>query len=419
MSKKTYIFGGLLLIMGVVVGALVGRQFGEWRPSDDGLSSEREIAYWVAPMDPEFRRDGPGVSPMGMSLVPVYADETGGGNTYEGVKIDPRVVANIGVKTAPVIRATKSSVIRTVASVAFNEKDTVHVHVRASGWIEKLHVRARGEAVSAGDPLFDVYSPELNTAQAEYLQAVSSDRKGLVRSARERLIGLGLSQSDIEQLEKSNIALSTMTVRAPIKGVVTVLNVSEQARITADKPALTLVDLDTVWLIADVFELDIPYVTRGALVKIYDVNTNAQVAVSTVDYSYPDLNMQTHTNPVRVVLDNTGDLFRPGQFFKVDIERAPIENALFVPSSAIIRLGDGNRVILAEGNGRFRPAAVIISETVGEFTQITGGLTEGETVVVGGQFLIDSESSFQGASVRLIAAEAAPVTKMPEMGSNQ
>ena len=419
MNKKSLLFGGILLIAGAAVGFLVSGQFHAPVPSNDEVSSDREIAYWVAPMDPNFRRDAPGLSPMGMTLVPVYADDAGDREAYEGVEIDPRIVANMGVETAPVVRATKSPTIRTVASVAFNEKDTVHVHVRASGWIEKLHVRASGEAVEAGDPLFDVYSPELNTAQAEYLQAVTSGRGGLVRSAQERLIGLGLSRSDIEQLRQSSTAEPTMTVRAPIKGVVTVLNVSEQARITADKPALTLVDLDTVWLIADVFELDAQHVWRGATVNVYDVNTQERVASSTVDYSYPDLNMQTRTNPVRIVLANADNRFRPGQFFKVEIERAPIENALFVPSNAVIRLGHANRVILAEGNGRFRPAAVTIGEVVGEFTQITAGLSEGEAVVVGGQFLIDSESSFQGASVRLTTAETVSETEMSGMGSKQ
>jgi len=416
MNKKTYIFVGLLLIVGIVIGALASKQFNAQMLDGDAESSGRKVAYWVAPMDPNFRRDTPGSSPMGMALVPVYADEAGDANVYEGVEIDPRIVANIGVKTAQVVRDTKAPVIRTVAHAIYNEKDTSHVHVRASGWIEKLHVRATGEAVEVGTPLFDVYSPELNTAQAEYLQAVSSSRAGLVRSAQERLIGLGLSLTDVEELKNSNVTTSTMTVRAPIKGVVTALNVSDQARITTESPALTLVDLDTVWLIADVFEMDIPHVKRGTSVSIYDVNTNTQVASSTIDYVYPDLNMQTRTNPMRIVLDNANKRFRPGQFFKVDIERAPIENALFVPANAIIRLGHGNRVILSEGNGQFRPAAVTVGETVGEFTQVLDGLAEGETVVVGSQFLIDSESSFQGASVRLTSDEATLETETFGMG---
>ncbi len=405
MNKKMIIAGSLLVIGGVTVGSFLPTFFRQGETGNSNNPAEREIAYWVAPMDPNFRRDTPGQSPMGMDLVPVYTDEAGGQAAYDGVEIDPRIVANIGVETASVIRDTKAPTIRTVAHIAYNEKATSHVHVRANGWVEKLYVRAVGEAVEAGDPLFDVYSPELNTAQAEFLQAVSSARPGLMRSAEERLIGLGLSRNDIAEIHSSKVARPTMTVRAPIKGVVTVLNVSDQSRIMLEKPTLTLVDLDTVWLLADTFEIDVPHVQAGATVRVFDVNTEEQVAESNVEYIYPDLNMQTRTNPVRVLLKNENNRFKPGQFFKVDIERERIEDALFVPSTAIIRLGDGNRVILAEGNGRFRPAEVMIGEAVGEYTQIMAGLLEGETVVVGSQFLIDSESSFQGAQVRLTTEE--------------
>ncbi|UTW54658.1 efflux RND transporter periplasmic adaptor subunit [Kordiimonas sp. SCSIO 12610] len=405
MSKKAIIVGSLLLLVGLTIGSILPSLFSSESLSGSNNSGEREIAYWVAPMDPNFRRDAPGKSPMGMDLVPVYADEAGGQAAYDGVEIDPRIVANIGVETASVIRDTKAPTIRTVAHVAYNEKATAHVHVRANGWIEKLHVRAVGESVKAGDPLFDVYSPELNTAQAEFLQAVSSGRGGLVRSAEERLIGLGLSRDDIAKIRSSKATQSTMTVRAPIKGVITALNVSDQARVMLDRPTLTLVDLDTVWLLADAFEVDVPHIREGAAVRVFDVNTEERVASSNVDYIYPDLNMQTRTNPVRVLLDNKNNRFKPGQFFKVDIERKRIENALFVPSTAVIRLGDGNRVILAEGGGRFRPAEVMIGETVDEYTQIVAGLNEGETVVIGSQFLIDSESSFTGARTRLTTEE--------------
>ena len=407
MSKKTSIIGGLLLLIGFITGGFLSTVFNSESGQVSSNSGEREIAYWVAPMDPNFRRDVPGQSPMGMDLIPVYADEVGGQTPYEGVEIDPRIIANIGVETAPVIRDTKAPIIRTVAHITYNEKATTHVHVRANGWVEKLHVRAVGESVKAGDPLFDVYSPELNTAQAEYLQAVSSGRQGLVRSAEERLIGLGLSLDDIAEIRSLNVPRPTMTVRAPMQGVITTLNVSDQARIMLDRPTLTLVNLDTVWLLADAFEIDIPHIHEGATVRVYDVNTEERVATSTVDYIYPDLSMQTRTNPVRVLLENEDNRFKPGQFFKVDIERKRIEEALFVPSSAVIKLGDGNRVILAEGEGRFRPAEVMIGETVGKYTQIIAGLDEGETVVVGGQFLIDSESSFAGARVRLATKEPA------------
>lgn len=416
MNKKTLISGGLLLIIGIALGTLITGFWGGSSPSGGSSSSEREIAYWVAPMDPNFRRDTAGKSPMGMDLVPVYADEAGAASAYDGVEIDPRIVANIGVETATVARETRSPTVRTVAHVAYNEKDTAPVHVRADGWIEKLHVRATGEAVEAGDPLFDVYSPELNTAQAEYLQAVASGRAGLIHSAEERLVGLGLTQEDVSALKASNTAQSIMTVRSPIDGVVTVLNVSDQARIMTDRPALTLVDLNTVWLIADTFEIDVPHIREGARVRVFDVNTEEQVATSSVDYIYPDLNMQTRTNPIRVVLDNKDSRFRPGQFYKVDMARDRIEDALFVPSTAIIRLGDGNRVILAEGEGRFRPAEVMIGEVVGEYTQITAGLQEGENIVVGSQFLIDSESSFQGARVRLTTDEPSLETEVFTLG---
>ncbi len=397
--NKTILIAVATAALGLAGGYLLAG--GAMTPGGKDTGAEKKPLYWVAPMDPSYRRDGPGKSPMGMDLVPVYEEGAGGSKDYAGAEIDPRIINNIGVKTTAVERAMLMPVIDTVGKITYDEKATAHVHVRADGWVETLHVRAEGERVKKGDALFDVYSPELVTAQSEYLQARAAGRAALVASARERLVGLGLTDAQISKLEGRSKPLQTITVRAPMDGTVTMLNISDAARITAGKPAMQITNLDKVWLIADVFEADMTEVHIGAKATATSDATGDAVFESTVDHIYPDLNKMTRTNPVRILLDNADGRLRPGMYMRTRISRPMIEDALVVPATALIRLGSSDHVMLAEGDGKFRPAQVIVGETVGGRVQILSGVTAGERVVTAGQFMLDAESSFQGASMRM------------------
>lgn len=399
--NKIILTAAIAAAMGLAGGYFL---FGE-QASMPNTSDEKKPLYWVAPMDPSYRRDAPGKSPMGMDLVPVYEETSGGAKGYAGAEINPRIVNNIGVKTEAAKTETLTPIIDTVGRIEFDDKATAHVHLRANGWVEKLHVRAEGEQVEKGTPLFDAYSPELITAQSEYLQARSSGRQALIASARERLIGLGITGDVIMELEKHNKPFQTITVRAPIAGTVTGLNISDAARLSPGMPALQITNLENVWLIADVFESDMAHVLLGAEATARSLATGQRTYLSAVDHIYPDLNKTTRTNPVRIILQNDDGALRPGMYMRVAINRPALEDVLTVPRTAVIRLGQSDHVILAEGDGRFRPARVSVGKEVGSRIQILGGLAEGENVVTAGQFMLDAESSFQAASVRIGGAE--------------
>lgn len=402
--------GATLAILGVgalyMSGALDGVLMGGGAVSEraDTAAAEKEILYWVAPMDPSYRRDGPGKSPMGMDLIPVYKGEEQSG--YDGVEIDPRLAASIGVKTAAVLRETLTPEIATIGQFTYDERRMEHVHVRAAGWVEKLYVRAVGEPVREGQPLFDVYAPELLAAQADYIQAMETGQKVYLDGAIERLRGLGLTDEDINALKGRKALKPLLTIRAPRAGVVHQMNIGDGDRINVGVPAMTIAELDPMWLIANVFEADTPLVKKGADVTITPMDGGEAVSAK-VDYIYPVLDTMTRTSRVRIVVPNPDETFLNGMYARAKIARAPIEDALTVPTSAVIRLGHGAHVLVAEGEGRFRPTEVALGAEVGGRTVITDGVQEGDAVVVRGQFMIDSETSFQGAKMRMLGEDEA------------
>ncbi|WP_417450037.1 efflux RND transporter periplasmic adaptor subunit [Kordiimonas sp.] len=397
--------GAILTLVGVgalyISGAFDGvfSDNGAVSERADTVTGEKEILYWVAPMDPGYRRDGPGKSPMGMDLIPVYKGEEQSG--YDGVEIDPRLVAAIGVKTAPVRRETLTPEITTIGQFTYDERRMEHVHVRAAGWVEELYVRAVGEPVREGQPLFDVYAPELLAAQADYIQAMETGQKQYLDGAVERLRGLGLTAEDISALKGRNSLKPLLTIRAPRAGVVHNMNISDGDRINVGEPAMSIAELSPMWLIANVFEADTRYVKQGAAVSFAPMD-GGEAVTAKVDYIYPTLDTVTRTSRVRIVVENPDAQFLNGMYARVKIARAPLERVLTVPASAVIRLGHGAHVLVAQGDGRFRPTEVALGDEVGERMVITDGLTEGDEVVVRGQFMIDSESSFQGAKMRML-----------------
>lgn len=370
-------------------------------PESAAQTNERKIDYWVAPMDPSYRRDGPGKSPMGMDLIPVYEGE--GDTGYEGVEIDPRLAASIGVKTVPVLREVLTPSLRTIGQFTYDERLMEHVHVRAAGWVEKLYVRAAGEPVEAGQPLFEVYAPDLLAAGADYIQALETGERVYVEGAMERLRGLGMTAADIEKLHKAKKLDRVLTIRAPRSGVIHKMNIGDGDRVQVGAPAMSVVDLSKMWLIANVFEADLPHVREGAKVTVTP-HAAEGTRTGVVDYIYPDLDEMTRTARVRIVLDNADGALKIGMYADVTIDRPTLEGVLTVPSSALIRLGRGTHVMVAEGDGRYRPTQVTTGPEMDGVTVIADGLSEGEEVVVRGQFMIDSEASFQGAKMRMLTS---------------
>lgn len=393
----------VLLIVAAAAGAFfLLRSGGHETSGDTATGGERKIAYWVAPMDPNYRRDEPGKSPMGMDLIPVYEDEVGGGAQGPSLKIDPAVVNNIGVKTQEVAREDMARRIETVGAVMIDEEARSDIHVRAEGWIEKLHVEAVGEKVEEGEVLFEFYAPALVAAQSEFVQALKIGRPMLVDAATERLTSLGMSTDQIAELRRTRKAMRNVAVKAPQSGVVVMLNAREGMYLRPSDMAMRLADLSNVWIIADVFDTEAAWVSAGDRAVMTLPAFPGETWEGAVDYVYPTAEKMTRTVQVRLRFPNPGDRLRPNMFANVTIEAKPKSNVLAVAQSAVIRSSKGDRVILALGEGRFRPAEVRTGMESGGKVEVLAGLEEGERVVVESQFLIDSEASLTSGLLRLV-----------------
>lgn len=399
MMKRIALFTGILLA-GAVIGYGAGLLHSRSGEPAATSKAERKVVYWRAPMDPNFRSDKPGKSPMGMDLIPVYEGEEDSAGA-SSVHIDPSVVNNIGVRTATVESAALRRSINTVGRIVYDEKKLANIHLRSSGWIERLAVRSEGEPVAKGELLFEVYSPELVNAQAEFLQTMRTGDPALINAGKDRLRALNISGEQIEALEKTRRVAQYVKFFAPIDGVVTKLNVADGEYFKPDTLIMSIADLSTVWLMSDVFEADSDQLRIGAKVTAQSKFEPGAVLAGTVDYIYPDLEPVTRTIPVRTVFDNSDGKLKPGMFMTVSIEGPARPRAAVIPRLALIRTGRVERVILALGDGRFQPAAVTSGIEADGKVEILAGLKAGETVVVSGQFLIDSESSFAGAALRM------------------
>lgn len=370
------------------------------------------ILYWVAPMDPNFRRDGPGKSPMGMDLIPVYEGDELAGNPAE-VRMDAAEINAVGVRTALAKADEISSQIRTVGFVDWNEHRTAHVHTRVEGWIERLDVRAVGDTVSKGDLLFELFSPEVGSATAELVRINESEPgTRIVEIAKNRLRSLGMGDAQIERISQTGQAERNIAIYAPQDGVVVALEAAEGMYLKPDVRALTLTDPTDLWLIAEVFERDLGRLSEGMRAEARFEHLPGTVFEGTVDYIYPELDLRTRTLPVRLVFDNADGSLRPGMFGTVLLEDTDRHLAVTVPSEAVIRTGRAERVILRTGEGLFAPRLVTTGLRdgfgAGGRTEIVQGLAAGEEVVSSAQFLIDSESVLNAGMMRMAPTDQAP-----------
>ena len=391
------------VVIGVAIGAIV--TFGAYTtlvPSIDGgatgdeasVPAKKKPLYWVAPMNPDYKRDKPGKSPMGMDLIPYYGDAGGGPNEGKGtIRISPDVVNNLGVRTAPVTYKPLHMQIDTVGYVAYDEDTLVHIHPRVEGWVEKLYVKAIGDPVEKGQPLYDIYSPQLVNAQEELLLALDRKNQRLITAAENRLFSLQIPKKAIAQLRKTKKVKQNITFYAPQKGVVENLKIREGFFIQPGSTIMSIGDLAEVWVEAEVFERQAAQVKTGTPVtmtldylpgKEYNVN---------VDYVYPTLNPKTRTMKVRIRVDNKNGDFKPDMFAQIVMHTSGDESALLIPKGALVRTGDQDRVVLALGQGSYKSVAVKIGRFDSDNVEILSGLAEGEKIVTSAQFLLDSESS--------------------------
>ena len=362
---------------------------------------EKKILYWVAPMDTNFRRDAPGKSPMGMDLVPVYDD----GDDASTVTIDPAMVNNLGVKTAATEKGRLWRMIDTVGYVAADESRISHVHLRADGWIEKLYVSIEGQRVKQGDALFDLYSPTLINAQEEYVEALKSGNKRLIRSSRDRLRSLDISDNQIDTLKKTRKVGKVVTFYARQDGIVTSLKTPEGMFVKPATRIMSLVDLSRVWVQVEVFEHQADWVAVGQPAEMHLSFMPEREWEGEVAYVYPELDANTRTLRVRLEFDNPREALKPNMYANVKLFAGPRDDILYIPRQALINSGRETRVIVDQGKGRFAARKVAAGMESGDYVEITSGLSEGDRVVVSGQFLIDSEASLKASLMRMQSEE--------------
>jgi Cu(I)/Ag(I) efflux system membrane fusion protein/cobalt-zinc-cadmium efflux system membrane fusion protein len=374
----------------------------------------RKIKYWQAPMNPSEIYDKPGKSAMGMDLIPVYEDQVSFGSA---VQIDPVTVQNMGVRMATVEKTDFSRSIRTIGKIDYNEENIFIVSSKISGWIEKLYVNYTGKPVRKGQPLLEIYSPDLVTTQQEYLLALknkkligetqfASIRKGaesLLNSTRQRLLYWDIPESAIKGLEESGEVRKTLKLESPANGVVVHKNAIEGVHIKEGTSLYQIADLSTIWVYASIYDNELPWVQVGLKATMELSYAPDKVLEGRVAYIYPYLDEKSRDVKVRLEFANPGLELKPGMYANVWLNTPAIKDAIVVPSEAVIRSGQRNLVFITRGGGRFEPREVRIGEESDNGKlRIVSGLLENEEVVVSAQFLLDSESRLQEAIQKML-----------------
>lgn len=411
-----------IALLSLVAGVAVERL---WQPSEWAVAflpfdvpddraeapvgeAEKKILYWVAPMDANYRRDGPGKSPMGMDLIPVYEGAASGAEDDPSVvMISPAVVNNMGVRTARARRQDLRRRIETVGYIDYDESRISHIHLRTDGWIERLKVKSVGERVRKGQLLFEFYSPTLVNAQAELLQAYRADRRPLIEASWARLRALDISEDQMTALVETGEVAELVKFFAPQDGVVAELNVAQGMYVKPSTSIMTLADLSTVWLLADVFERQSDWIALDQPAEVRLSYLPGRLWQGQVEYIYPALDAKTRSLKVRLEFDNPGEELKPAMYADVVIEGPAKPGVLTIPREALIRTGRSERVVLALGDGRFRSVEVVSGMESDGSVEILEGLDDGDEVVVSAQFLIDSESSLKASFIRMDDAEPA------------
>jgi Cu(I)/Ag(I) efflux system membrane fusion protein len=401
----------LSLLIGFLIGAGVS-YFIVSNPNNNSGTQARKILYWAAPMNSSYHRDKPGKSPMGMDLVPVYDD---GGKPEVGViKISPSVENNLGIKTERVKKMDLSRMINTVGYVTVDENNIEHIHTYADGWIKTLNVKTTGEPVKKGDLLLELYSPTLNNAQQEFLLALKNKNAALIRAGEKKLITLGMSQSQINRLRNTRKVMEHIRIYATQSGIVSHLNVREGKFVKPDTDLMTIVDLSNIWIIAEVFERQADWVKEGEQAVASLPYIPGKMWQGEIDYVYPELDQTTHTLRVRLLFPNPDLMMKPKMYADVKIFAKTQQDALAIPRAALIRTGDGDRVIIALDNGRFMSKPIKIGIESGDYYQVISGLKTDERIVTSAQFLIDSESSIQAGLNRMDASSDSTTNHTPQ-----
>ena len=372
-----------------------------------GRAAENKTLYTCG-MHPQVIQDHPGNCPIcGMKLTPIRKQGTAGTNTAvnsSAIAIDPVTIQNMNLRTTPILRGPLRKTIRTVGTMDYDETAITEVTTKYKGWIEKLHADATGKLVHRGEPLFEVYSPELYSAQSEYLLALNQtstndNGAGFLREiAAKKLQFFDISETQIAELAKTRVPLRTLQVVSPADGFVTEKMVVQGQMVDAGMKLYRLADLGIVWVIAQIYEQDLPFVQLGHEAVVRLSSLADREFRGRVTYVYPNVDDKTRTARVRLEFENPGYFLKPGMFVSVQISAEVESSVVLVPDSAVLRGGAKNTVFVALDGGKFDARTVVLGvEAADGMCQVISGLNEGERVVTSGQFMLDSESQLREA----------------------
>jgi membrane fusion protein, copper/silver efflux system len=373
---------------------------------------ERKVLFYRSPMNPSVRSDTPAKDSMGMDFVPVYADEMGTGQAVDGrvavtLSLERRQL--LGIRTAAVEKTSLRRSIRTVGRVAVDERRLHHIHTKYEGYVEHLHVDFTGKFVRRGEPLLSLYSPELVATQQEYLLAYRAQRRlessgiasvakggvDLLEAARQRLLFWDIRPVDIESLETTGKVMRTLDLYSDISGYVVQKMAFHGMRVTPADTLFDIADLSQLWVLADVYESDLPSVRIGMEGALSVPYLPGKTWRGPVTYIAPTVEEKTRTIKVRIEVANRGEELKPDMFADVLLE-SDLGTGLAIPGSAVIDTGD-RRIVFVDLEGRLEPREIQPGAKLGERVQVLSGLEEGDRVVTSANFLLDSESSLKAA----------------------
>ena len=366
-------------------------------------SSERKIKFYKSSMNPGEVSPKPGKDSMGMDLIPVYDDA---GNVTEAIQIDPATIQRMNLQTGLVIRGPVLREFRTVGSIAYDEAGQSDITIKYEGWIEKLFVNTTWATVKAGDPLFEIYSPDVYNAELNYVVALRSEGEAggpLSRASLARLQLFDVPADFIAELQHSREAKRTLVVRAPVGGVIVEKMAVAGQMMKPGERIYRIADLSHVWVLAQIYEHDLPFVQAGQDATIRVSYGPEHLIEGRVALLVPQVEEQTRTATARIVLPNAAGVLRPGMFVDVRFAAQIADDAVLVPDLAVLRSGEHNTVFLANLDGSFQPREVRLGvRSQGNLYQVLDGLAGGERVVTSGQFMLDSESQLRDVIQKML-----------------
>lgn len=430
MNKPVLIIAPVMLAAGLFGGYwIAGSNSVSEQIATESAAAESKILFYRSPMNPTVISPKPMKDSMGMDYVPVYAENGGGEKGPTGtVKIDGVTVQNISVRTAKATQGTLSHIVRAVGRVAYDEEKMVRLHPKTEGWIEKMHVDKTGQWVKKNSDLLSIYSPQLVASQQEYILALNNlkalknspieeIRKGaeeLVNSSRERLKLLDVPLHQLRDLERGHAIKKDLHIHTPADGIVMKIGAREGQYVTPKTEIYMIADLRKVWVYADIYEYELPWVKEGDSVEMQLSGVPGKIFKGHLSFIYPYAEAKTRTIKVRMVFDNSELLLKPDMFADVTIYASKQLDAVVIPSEAVIRSGSRNQVFVVRSPGKFEPRLVRLGLSSNGKVAVLEGIKVGEEVVTSGQFLIDSESKLREATAKMLQ----PTAKEPMVNTN-